>query len=96
MKYFLHCCRFLSLRYLEQLSVIRFVDVESGDKVAYTELVSNDASFSKKWLLEARSAVFQENGRLVNRKIHYSDYAYGSLVIAIALFFVAVLAAIVV
>jgi hypothetical protein len=84
------------LGYLGQRIVIRFVDVEVEDEEAYKELMAHDVTYVKGWLLEARSAVFQENERLVNRKTRYLNYAYGSLVVAVALLLVVVLAAIIV
>lgn len=64
------------LGHLRYRILIRLFDVEKGDEVAYKELVSHDVTFIKGWLLEARSAVFQANERLVSRKKRYWNCTY--------------------
>jgi hypothetical protein len=81
------------LGFLGQRIVIRFVDVETEDEAAYKELLSHDVTYLKEWLLQTLSVVFRDNERLVNRKTQYLNYAYGFLVIAVALLFMVVLTA---
>ncbi|HXY87781.1 MAG TPA: hypothetical protein VEG44_05020 [Candidatus Acidoferrales bacterium] len=69
--------------------------MEKQGETPYEELKSHDITSIRERLLETRSKMFRANERLVTRKIQYLNYAYSSLVIAVALLFVVVLAAII-
>lgn len=81
--------------YLGQRIVIRYFDVEKQDELPYEELKSYDITSIREWLLETQSKAFHKNVRLVTRKTQYLNYAYSFLVIAVALLFVVVLAAVI-
>ena len=85
----------IAFGYLGQRIVIRYFDVEKQGEIPYEELKSLDIASIREKLLETRSNMFRTNERLVTRKIQYLNYAYSSLVIAVALLFVVVLAAII-
>lgn len=84
------------LGFLGQRIVIRLVDVETENEAAYKELLSHDVTYLKERLLQTLSVVFRDNERLVNRKTQYLNYAYGCLIIAVALLFVVVITAMIV
>jgi hypothetical protein len=86
----------IAFGYLGQRIVIRYFDVEKQDELPYEELKSHDVTSIREWLLETRSKVFHKNASLITRKTQYLNYAYSSLVVAVALLFVVVLAAIIV
>ena len=69
---------------------------EKQDELHYEELLSHDVTYVRNALLETRSALFHKNQRLIIRKTRYLNYAYSSLVVAVALLFVVVLVAILV
>ncbi|MGZ4942088.1 MAG: hypothetical protein ACXV5P_07265 [Halobacteriota archaeon] len=83
------------LGYLGQRIGIRYFDAEKHDELPYKELGSRDATYIRNWLLETRYELFHQNERLIILKSRYLNYAYSSLVAAVALLFVVVLTAVI-
>ena len=85
----------ITLGFLGQRIVIRYYDAGEYDELPYRALRSHDAVYIREWLLETRNTLFHQNERLVMKKTRYLNYAYSSLVAAVALLFVVVLTAVI-
>ncbi len=82
------------LGYFGQRIGIRYFDIEKHDELPYKELRSHDATYIRDWLLETRYVLFHQNEHLIVQKSRFLNYAYSSLVAAVALLFVVVLTAV--